>query len=191
MVYSPSMMRWMAEARPVAGSQVTSAPHILGFPLAASNLPGIAGEEFVQHQFFFHADDAVVRAAHAHIGLERRSARQNALVRRGNMRVRAQNRRHAPVQIPPHGNFLAGGLGVEIHHDHFGLDPGQQRIGGAKGIVDRRHKDAALQLHHRVVHAACGGSFKDAVTRQAGLKIRRPQHAPRALLCCRRRAEFR
>ena len=40
-VYSPSMMRWMAEARPVLRSQVTSAAHILGFPLAASNLPGM------------------------------------------------------------------------------------------------------------------------------------------------------
>jgi len=40
--YSPNMMRWMAEARPVSGSQVTSAAHILGFPFAASNLPGIA-----------------------------------------------------------------------------------------------------------------------------------------------------
>ncbi len=39
--YSPSMMRWMAEAWPVDASQVISAAHILGFPLAASNLPGM------------------------------------------------------------------------------------------------------------------------------------------------------
>jgi hypothetical protein len=37
--HSPSISRWIAEARPVTGSQVTSAAHILGFPLAGSNLP--------------------------------------------------------------------------------------------------------------------------------------------------------
>ena len=34
-IYSPSMMRWIAEARPVLGSQVMSAAHIFGLPLAA------------------------------------------------------------------------------------------------------------------------------------------------------------
>jgi len=39
--YSPSMMRWMLVERPVMGSQLISAAHILGLPLAASNLPGM------------------------------------------------------------------------------------------------------------------------------------------------------
>ncbi len=39
--YSPSMMRWMRWARPVAPSQEMRAAHIFGLPLAGSNLPGI------------------------------------------------------------------------------------------------------------------------------------------------------
>ena len=67
----------------------------------------------------FHPDNRVVRAGHAHIGDEGGAARQNALIGGGHVRVRADDGRDASVEIPAHGLLLAGGLGVNIHDDHF------------------------------------------------------------------------
>ena len=99
-----------------------SAAHILGLPLAASNLPGIPVQELVQHQLLLHADHAVVGAAHAYVGLVGGAAGEDALVGGGNVRVRAEHRGHAAIQMPAHGDFFAGGLGVEVDHDDFGLE---------------------------------------------------------------------
>ncbi len=133
----------------------------------------------MEHQFLFYADDAVVGAAHAHIGLEGGAVGKNPLVRGGNVRVRAENCRHAAVEVPAHGDFLAGRFCVEVDDDHSGANGGKQSIGCAKGIVDRRHEDAALQLQHGEVDARRRFAFVVAVTRQAGWKVGRPQHAPR------------
>ena len=96
--------------------------------------------------------------------------------------MRAQDRRRAPIQIPAHGDFFAGGLGVKIHHDDLGLDTGEKVIGKAERIVGRRHEDAPLQADHRVMHAALGHAFEDAVARQPRLQICRPQHPPGPVL---------
>ena len=66
---------------------------------------------------------------------------------------------------------------MEVHHDHLGLDTGQQFVGLVKRIVGPVHKDAAHQVHHRVLHAALRGAFKDAPARQVPLHVGRPQHA--------------
>ena len=44
------MIRWIADARPVAGSQVTTTPHILAFPFAAATpmtFQGKNGKQYV------------------------------------------------------------------------------------------------------------------------------------------------
>ena len=169
-------------ARPVVGSQATSAAHILGLPLAASNLLGIPVRNFLQHQLLFHADHAVVRAAHAHIGLVGGPARQHALVGGRNMGMRPQHRGHAPIQMPAQCHLLAGGLGMDIDHNHLGRDLLQQRVSGVERIVGRIHEDAALQLDHRVLHAACRHAFVNAPAGNARLQIGWPQHAAPALV---------
>ncbi len=83
------MMRWMWWARPVAPSQLMRAAHILGLPLAGSNLPGHAGEEAGEDQLFFYSDDGVVGAGHAYVGLVGGAVREDALVGGGDMGVGA------------------------------------------------------------------------------------------------------
>ena len=63
------MIRLIADARPVDESQVTSVAHILGLPLAASNLPGMPVRKRYRYQVLFDADDAVVGSAHPYIRL--------------------------------------------------------------------------------------------------------------------------
>ncbi len=98
------------------------------------------------------------------------------------MGVRAQHGGHAAIQVPAHGHFFAGGLGVEVHHDDLGTDTGQKIVDGVEGVAGGVHEDAALQVDHRVVHAALGGSLVNAVTGKTGLEICRPQHAACAFL---------
>ena len=50
------------------------------------------GHEAVDRFFFFHADDTVVIATHAGIGLIRRAIRQNLRVRRRHMRMCANDK---------------------------------------------------------------------------------------------------
>jgi len=100
--------------------------------------------------------------------------------------VGAQNRGDAPVEVPAHGDLLAGGFRVEVHNNDAGFDRGEQSVGLGKGIVGGADKNAAHELHYGIIHAASGCAFKDAVAGQAGLQICRPQHAARALLACGR-----
>ena len=48
---------------------------------------------------------------------------QHLPVRRGHVGVGAPQGGHPAVQIVPHGQLLAGGLGVEIHHREPGRGP--------------------------------------------------------------------
>ena len=61
------------------------------------------------------------------------------------VRVRADDERGLPVEMPAHRDLLAGRLGVEVHDDDAGL--GRMRFDLAQdhreGIVDRRHEHAA------------------------------------------------
>ena len=95
-----------------------------------------------------HADDAVMRTGHAHIGDEGGALRQHMLVRGGDVGVRAHNRCDAPVEIPAQGDFFAGGLGVHVDEDEcdVGRELGELGVGFAKRIVDCRQKHAALQV---------------------------------------------
>ena len=92
-VYSPSMMRWMWWARPVAPSQEMRAAHILGVALGGFELAGHAGEEAREDQLGFYADDGVVGAGHADVGLVGGAVGEHALVGGGDVGVGADARR--------------------------------------------------------------------------------------------------
>ena len=96
--------------------------------------------------------------------------------------MRAQHRGHAPIQMPAHRHLFAGGLGVDVHHNNLCLNAGQQRVHGVKWVVGGVHEDAALQVDHRVCHAALGGSFVNSMAGQSRLQVCGPQHAAASLI---------
>ena len=51
------------------------------------------------------------------------------------------------------------------------------RVGGAEGIVDRRHERAALQIQHGVAHSVFRAADVKAAARRALGKIRGAQQA--------------
>ena len=74
---------------------------------------------------------------------------QDTLVRRLHMRVRADNRRHLPVKMPAHGQLLRRGFGVKVDDDHgraLLADARDLLLDDGKGIVERRHEDAAHDI---------------------------------------------
>ena len=85
-------------------------------------LAGDAGEEAAEDKFFFNADDRVVGAGHADVGLVSGAAGEDAFVGGGDVGVGAENGGDAAVEVPTHGDFFAGGFGVEIDEDYFGLN---------------------------------------------------------------------
>ena len=154
----------------------------LGVAFGGFEFAGHSGEEFFQDQILFHADYAVIGAAHAYVGLVGGSAGEHALVGGGDVGVRAQNGGDAAIQVPAHRHLLAGGFCVEVYHDDFGFDVGEQRVGGVEGIVGGVHENAALELDHRVGNAALRGSLIDAPAGNAGLEIGGTQDSPPALV---------
>ena len=66
------------------------------------------------------------------------------------LRVRADDRGDAAIEIPAERDFLRSGLGVEVDEDYFGVDLLQELIGDAEGIVVRGHEHAPLQVDHGV-----------------------------------------
>src|SRR6185295_6861991 len=107
-------------------------------------------EEPLQDEIAVHADDAFGRAGHAEVRDVGRAARQHALVGRLHMTVRADDRTHPPVEVPAHGERLAGGLAVHVHqHDRRVLAQlGDDLVGLAKWAVDGRHEHAAHEVQH-------------------------------------------
>ena len=161
MAYSPSMMRWMWWARPVAPSQEMRAAHIFGLPLAGFEFAGHSGEEAGEDELFFYADDGVVGAGHAYVGLVGGAVGEDALVGGGDVGVGAEDGGDAAVEIPAEGDFFAGGFAVEVEEDDFGAgfagDLGEEFVGFAEGVVAGGHEDAALEVHDGV--GLAGGEF--------------------------------
>ena len=60
------------------------------------------------------ADHAAARAGHADVRDVRRAAGQHARVGCRDVRVGADDRRHAAVEVPAHRDLLARRLGVEV-----------------------------------------------------------------------------
>src|SRR5664280_2143787 len=89
-------------------------------PVADLELLRELSEEALQDDVGADADDGVQRPGHADVGHVGRAAGQDARVRRLHVRVRAEHRRDAAVEVVAHGDLLARRLGVEVDDDGLG-----------------------------------------------------------------------
>src|SRR5277367_543400 len=131
-------------------------------------------EEALHDGFFLHADDGIVGAGHAYVGDIGSAAGENAIIGGGDVGVRAQDGGDFAVEMPAHGLFFGSGFGVHVHDDHLhiGRERSELAFGGAKGIFQRRHEGAALQIHYRVGDAIFSLADEMAFARGADGKIR-------------------
>ena len=140
----------------------------------------------MQYEVLVHANDAVVGAAHAHVGLEGCSAGKYTFIRGGDVGVGAEDCGDFAVEVPAHGDLLAGGLAVEVDHDDFGLDPGEQIGGGMERVVGSAHEDLAHEVDHGVGQTLVGSvddcPFEDAIAGESRLHICGPEDAAGTLL---------
>ena len=140
---------------------------------------GKLGQEFLQNNGFVNADDRLIRSGHSGIGLIRGSIGQDPGVRCWYMRVGADHGGHAAVEMPAHGHFFAGQLGVKV--DESNLDVRRQclnqLIGFAKRAIRLGHIRPALQIDDGAIHAIPSPDDHHAAARQLVDVIGRPQQA--------------
>src|SRR5207302_3810058 len=105
-------------------------------------------EEPLDRGLLAQPDDAVPRAAHADVGLVRRSAVQDAFVGGLDVRVGPEHRRDTAVEKMPHGILLARRLAVHVDEDAGRLlaQPLDEPLLGAERAVERLHEDASFQV---------------------------------------------
>ena len=89
-----------------------------------------------------------MRAGHADVGDESRAFGEHALIRGGNVRVRAHDGRYTPIQVPSEADFLAGGFGVDVHQNevHVRRNFGQLSVGFLERIVVGSQENPALHV---------------------------------------------
>src|SRR5215472_767837 len=80
-----------------------------GFELA-----GHSGEEAVEDEFGFDADDGVVGAGHADVGDVGCALRKDTGVGGGDVCVGSEDGGDTAVEVPAEGDFFAGGFGVDV-----------------------------------------------------------------------------
>ena len=112
----------IAEALDVGGpagvsSASTTTPFRRGLPVAVSNRAGMPFRNRPSAGLDVDADDRVVRPGHADVGQVGRALRQDPLVGRLHVRVRADDGGDLAVEVPAHRDLLGGRLGVEVHED--------------------------------------------------------------------------
>ena len=142
---------------------------------------GHAGEEAVEHELFFYADDGVVGAGHAYVGLVGGAVGEDALVGGGDVGVGADDSSDASVEIPAEGYFFAGGFAVEIEENDLGsgfaFDVAEEFVGLAERVVATGHEDAALEVHDGVSLAVAEFALVDAEAGSADGVVGRAQDA--------------
>src|SRR5437762_2009725 len=85
--------------------------HVVGCNL---ELRGLKRDRRFEYAVNAAAQDASVRAGHADVALKGSAARKNLLVCGRHMRMRAEHRRHAAVEIATHELFVARRFGMKI-----------------------------------------------------------------------------
>src|SRR6516164_7687299 len=136
-------------------------------------------EELLDDARPVHADHAVVRPGHADIAAIGGAAGKHAFVGGRDVRVCADDGGNASVEIPAHGDFLAGRFRVHINQNesHVGRHLGELRIRFLERIVDRGKEHAAFQIEHGEFRSILGDSRIQAAARIAFRKIRGPKQA--------------
>ena len=171
-------MAWRRTARALPGGFVHVHDHRVQLGALPRRLHAHrqAGEEALQDDVRLDADHRIVGPGHAAIGLVGRAARQDARVGGGHVGVRADHRGNAAVQVPAHGDLLAGDLGVKIDEPHLDrrVELGQDLVGLAERAIGGRHVGAALQIDHGALHAVARAQHDHAAARRVGV-VGRPQ----------------
>ena len=172
---SVTQTRRIAVARPVSGSTSTIVPQSRTSPVATSNSVGMPGERGFQHAVDAAADDALERAGHADVALKRGAAGEDALVGRRHVRVRAEHRRDAAVEIAAHELHFAGGFGVEIDEPdaHVAGHLAEHAVGGMPGAVDRLHEQLAEQARDADAFAVAGRDDRPIAADRFGRQVGR------------------
>ncbi len=136
-------------------------------------------EKFFDDALAIHADHAAMRPGHAYIGDVRGALGQHMLIGGGHVRMRSDHRRGSSIQIPTHGDFLAGGFRMHVDEDEVYVrrKPGELAVGLAEWVIDSRQKGAALKIQHRVLNAVFGGAAEKPAAWAAIRKIRGAQQA--------------
>src|SRR3989475_1739157 len=113
-------------------------------------------EEPLHHDVFVHSDAAVTRPDHPHIRHIGRSARQDPRVGRGHVGVRAYHRTRPAVQVPAHRVLLGRRLSVHTAQGDARLRTrAEDRVSGAKGVVERVQEDPPDQVHDQHLTTPC------------------------------------
>ena len=92
--------------------------------IASRRLPsrGQVGQKALDDEFFLHADDAVVGAGHADVGLVGSAFRKHARVGGRDVGVSSEDGGNAAVEIPAHGDFFGSGFGVHVDENYLRRD---------------------------------------------------------------------
>lgn len=123
----------------------------LGITLGGLEFTWHSGEEAGKDKLFFDADDGVVGAGHADVGLVGGAVGQDAFVGGRDVGVGAEQGGDAAVEIPAQGNFFAGGFAVKVEQDDLCGDFAEEFVSFAEGVVAAGHEDAALEVHDGVL----------------------------------------
>src|SRR3989449_5142980 len=113
-------------------------------------------EEPLHDDVFVHSDAAVTRPDHPHIRHVGGSSRQDPRVGRRHVRVRAHDRARPAVQVPAHRVLLRRRLRVHVAKDDARVRMrGEDRVGGAEGVVERVQEDPPDQVHDQHLTTSC------------------------------------
>ena len=95
-------------------------------------------------------------------------------VRRGHVSMRADDGGDAPVEYQPIARFseVASAWMSRMRSFHLGRNLRQQRVDRAERAVNRRHEDAALEVHDGVVNAVARLTHVQAVAGRVGASPR-------------------
>ena len=168
----------MSVARPVWSSASTMTAFSRGLPVAVSNRAGMPFRNRPSAALDLDADDRVVRARHADVGEIRRALRQNPLVGRLHVRVRADDGRDLAVEVPAHRDFLGRGFGVEVDEDDrasAAAAPRPRAATTANGSSMFSMKTRPIDVDDADAHAVARARDVAAVARYAGGVVGRPE----------------
>lgn len=174
---------------------------IVGFDIGAAEgavaegglvaFAGELGDEAGERVLLLHANDAVIVAAHASIGLIGSAVLEDHRVSCGHMGVRADDKAGAAVAMVAHGHLLARCLAMHVDDD--GIGHGAERHGIERGIdglerIDQclAHEDIALRLDDADAATIWQGIEMGALARRIGRWriVQRAQEARLALDIC-------
>jgi len=140
------------------------------------------GAQRLDRLILLHADHAAAWAGHADVGDVRGAAGQDAKVRRGHVRVRADHRGHATVEVPAEADLLARRLGV--HVDEHVVDAVAEALEHRVDLDERRppgpQVEVAREVHDAEPHSVALDDRVAAARLRA--QVVRRAHDPRLVV---------